>query len=111
LPILDRVIGGAHDVEEARRRAVGLLHRRRDEREGALGVVAPESLDLPVDHGADFGQVAGGYGGLGERRREKREGKEQRAQHQPPCTASSKRSRSAITRVAYWALASERAPL
>src|SRR5205085_10817212 len=40
-----RAIGRAHYVEEALRSPEGLLHRRRDEFEGLLRVVAPEGID------------------------------------------------------------------
>src|SRR5881394_1519031 len=50
---LHRVVGHAHHVEEALRRAEGLLHRRRDELERLLRVVAPESFYLTVNHRTD----------------------------------------------------------
>jgi len=38
-----------------------MLHARRDQREGALRVIAPESIDLPGDHVVDLREIRAGY--------------------------------------------------
>ena len=76
-------------------------------------LVAPERLDLPLDHLPDLGDIGGADRLAGRLRRGRREQREEDEEPQLrlPLTARTSLARSARTRRAYWAVVSRKAPL